>query len=108
MMLARNRLLRVGTYAVLLLWALFTLFPIFWTFVTSVKSPRAVNSPTPTFLPWVDFEPTLKTFLFLIVLLRAFYAFQSRSTFSIVTAPAPGAARDLLSFDASGAGISAS
>lgn len=39
-------------------WLLITLFPIYWIFVTSLKSPLAVNGG-PTYLPWVDFTPTL-------------------------------------------------
>ena len=41
-----------------LLWLLITIFPIWWIIVTSFKSPLAVNGG-PTYLPWVDFEPTL-------------------------------------------------
>lgn len=40
------------------LWLIFTLFPLYWIFVTSFKSPIAVTSG-PTYLPWIDFEPTL-------------------------------------------------
>ena len=41
-----------------LTWLLITIFPIYWIFVTSLKSPLAVNGG-PTYLPWVDFSPTL-------------------------------------------------
>jgi len=41
------------------LWLLFTLFPIYWTVVTSFKPPPAVFNG-PTYLPWVDFQPSLK------------------------------------------------
>jgi multiple sugar transport system permease protein len=60
--LARSRIFRVGTYAILLLWALFTFFPIYWTFITSVKSSAVVNRSGPTFLPWGDFDPSLQPF----------------------------------------------
>lgn len=39
-------------------WLLITVFPIWWIIVTSFKSPLAVNGG-PTYLPWVDFEPSL-------------------------------------------------
>lgn len=41
-----------------LIWLLITVFPIYWIFVTSLKSPLSVNGG-PTYLPWVDFTPTL-------------------------------------------------
>jgi multiple sugar transport system permease protein len=62
MSLAPSRASRVISYAVLIVFALFTLFPLYWTFVTSVKPQSAVNAPDPTFIPWVQFEPTLQPF----------------------------------------------
>ncbi len=56
-----GRPLRAGTYALLAVWALFTVFPIYWTVVTSFKSQRIYNQPTPRFLPFVDYEPTLQS-----------------------------------------------
>lgn len=46
---ARSRLGRVFLYLVLAVWAVFTLFPIYWTVITSFKSSRAVNGRVPTF-----------------------------------------------------------
>lgn len=40
-------------------WLLVTAFPIYWTIITAFKTPPAVNAG-PTFLPWVDFEPSLQ------------------------------------------------
>lgn len=57
-----GRATRVISYAILILWGLFTLFPIYWTFITSVKPQAAVTAPTPTFIPWVQFQPTLQPF----------------------------------------------
>jgi multiple sugar transport system permease protein len=62
MSLAPSRASRVISYVVLIVFALFTLFPIYWTFVTSVKPQSAVNAPDPTFIPWVQFQPTLQPF----------------------------------------------
>jgi multiple sugar transport system permease protein len=62
MALSPGRLARVISYAVLVAWALFTLFPLYWTIVTSIKPQAAVSAPTPTFIPWVQFTPTLQPF----------------------------------------------
>ena len=42
-----------------LLWLVFTLFPLYWVAITSFKPPIAVNGG-PTYLPFIDFQPTLK------------------------------------------------
>ena len=42
-------------------WLLFTLFPIYWLVVTTFKPPPAVFNG-PTYLPWIDFEPSLQAF----------------------------------------------
>jgi multiple sugar transport system permease protein len=60
--LSRGRLGRVATYAVLVVWSLIVAFPLYWTFITSVKSSAVVNQANPTFLPWVDFRPSLQPF----------------------------------------------
>ena len=62
MALGPSRLARAISYLVLILFTLFTLFPIYWTAITSVKPQSAVAAPTPTFIPWVQFQPTLQPF----------------------------------------------
>jgi multiple sugar transport system permease protein len=57
-----GRLTRVVSYAVLVMFAIFTLFPIYWMFITSVKPESAVGSPSPLFIPWVQYQPTLQPF----------------------------------------------
>jgi multiple sugar transport system permease protein len=57
-----GRTARIATYAVLLVWAAIVAFPIYWTVVTSVKSSEVVNQSSPTFVPWVDFRPSLQPF----------------------------------------------
>jgi multiple sugar transport system permease protein len=47
-----------AAFALCLFWFAVTLFPIWWIVVTSFKSPLAVNGG-PTYLPWIDFTPTL-------------------------------------------------
>lgn len=55
----RARGIRLGLiYAALSAWALFALFPLYWTVIASFKEPLAVSQGA-TFLPWVDFQPTL-------------------------------------------------
>ena len=41
-----------------LLWLAFTFFPLYWVAITSFKSPLGVVGG-PTFIPFVDFEPSL-------------------------------------------------
>jgi len=43
----------------LFFWAFLTLFPLYWVIVTAFKAPPAVNGG-PTYLPWIDFTPTLQ------------------------------------------------
>lgn len=40
-------------------WALITLFPLYWVAITAFKPPPAVNGG-PTYLPFLDFVPTLR------------------------------------------------
>jgi len=46
-------------FAACLVWFFLTLFPIYWVIVTAFKSPPGVVGG-PTYIPWVDFEPTLQ------------------------------------------------
>ncbi len=48
---------RLATYAVLLFWAAVCLFPIYWTFTTSLKDQAGVLQG-PTYVPFLDFEPS--------------------------------------------------
>jgi multiple sugar transport system permease protein len=59
MELLQSRALRVVFAFVLAIWTVFAIFPIYWTFITAFKSPKEVTGGKPTFIPWVDFEPTL-------------------------------------------------
>lgn len=52
---AKRVLGRVGIYALLLLWALICLFPIYWTATTSFK--MAPNVMKGDLIPWLDFQP---------------------------------------------------
>ena len=54
----KNSNQKILTQVLCIAWLIFTLFPLYWIFVTSFKSPIAVTGG-PTYLPWIDFEPTL-------------------------------------------------
>lgn len=45
-------------YTLLIAWAAFVLFPIYWVLITSFKDPISVNNG-PFYLPFVDFMPSL-------------------------------------------------
>ena len=49
---------KLGAFLVLLVWAVVVLFPIYWLFVTSFKTPYQVDKG-PFYIPFVDFQPTL-------------------------------------------------
>lgn len=53
-------------HTLLLSWALFVLFPIYWVVVTSFKLPEHVNAG-PVYLPFVDFQPSLHAWEALLV-----------------------------------------
>lgn len=49
---------KILKYSFIFLWSTFVLIPISWALVTSFKPPAAVNNGA-TFIPWVQFQPTL-------------------------------------------------
>jgi multiple sugar transport system permease protein len=57
------------SYAILLLWSVVVLFPLYWLAVTSLKLPIQVDSG-PFYLPFVDFQPTLDAWKYIFVDLR--------------------------------------
>lgn len=56
-----NKGLRRAGLTLAILWFLFCMFPLWWVLVTAFKPPLAV-SQGPTYLPFVDFTPTLQAF----------------------------------------------
>ena len=48
---------RAAIVAGVLAWAFFTMFPIYWTLITSFKGIKSIISG-PTYFPFVDFEPS--------------------------------------------------
>jgi multiple sugar transport system permease protein len=57
---------KLGAFVILLVWALVVLFPIYWLFVTSFKTPYEVDKG-PFYVPFVDFQPTLDAWRYILV-----------------------------------------
>jgi len=53
-------------YIVLLAWSFIVLFPVYWLAVTSFKTPVEVDKG-PFFIPFVDFQPTLDAWHYILV-----------------------------------------
>ncbi|MEM8849149.1 MAG: carbohydrate ABC transporter permease [Pseudomonadota bacterium] len=54
------------TYLLLLAWAAFVIFPIYWLVITSFKSISDVNAG-PVYLPFIDFQPSLHAWKDLLI-----------------------------------------
>ena len=68
---SRARLVRhTLTYLTFALWSFVIFFPLYWVAITAFKYPIAVNAKT-TYLPWIDFEPTLDAWRYLLVDIRS-------------------------------------
>ncbi len=59
----------IASYIVLVIWSLVVLFPLYWLFITSFKTPLTVNSG-PAYIPFVDFQPTLANWHYIFFDLR--------------------------------------
>ena len=57
---------KLGAFVALLAWAFVVLFPIYWLVVTSFKTPSAVDKG-PFYIPFVDFQPTLDAWRYILV-----------------------------------------
>lgn len=55
----KKRLATAITYAILILWTVIVLFPMFWIVTTSFKEKLDVFLG-PKYVPWLDFQPTTK------------------------------------------------
>ena len=56
---------KVAAFVVLLGWSFVVLFPIYWLFVTSFKTPYQVDKG-PFYVPFVDFQPTLDAWKYIL------------------------------------------
>src|SRR5687767_12613755 len=57
---------KLATYAVLFLWTLVVLVPLYWVLVTSFKLPTHVDNG-PVYLPFIDFSPSLHAWDFMLL-----------------------------------------
>lgn len=49
----------IYSYTVLIIWALIIVLPLYWVVLTSFKTGQALGNRA-TFIPWVDFQPSLQ------------------------------------------------
>jgi multiple sugar transport system permease protein len=57
---------KIGAFLLLVGWTIVVLFPIYWLFVTSFKTPYQVDKG-PFYIPFVDFTPTLDAWHYILV-----------------------------------------
>jgi multiple sugar transport system permease protein len=57
---------KVVAFVLLVAWTIVVLFPIYWLFVTSFKTPYQVDKG-PFYIPFVDFQPTLDAWHYILV-----------------------------------------
>lgn len=65
-MKASKRLTLLVSYTVLILWSLILLFPLYWVVITSLKN-QVDFSVSSTYIPFLDFKPTLHAWRYLFV-----------------------------------------
>ncbi|MGQ9910115.1 MAG: carbohydrate ABC transporter permease [Candidatus Flexifilum sp.] len=70
------------TYIVLGFWSIVVLFPLYWLFITSFKTPADVNNG-PFYLPFVDYQPVLDTWYDLLVTQQNFVVRPYLNTFIV-------------------------
>jgi multiple sugar transport system permease protein len=59
-------LAKIVSYVLLVVWTVVVLFPLYWLVVTSFKVPIQVDSG-PVYVPFVDFQPTLDNWHYILV-----------------------------------------
>ena len=57
---------KVGAYVLMIFWAFIVLFPLYWVAVTSLKLPVDVDRG-PFYFPFIDFQPTLNAWEYILV-----------------------------------------
>ena len=60
-MVQSRRIKAIASYTVLIIWTLIIGVPIYWLVITAFKDSQALFAKT-TYIPWVDFQPTLHAF----------------------------------------------
>ena len=66
-MTQERRLGRIVAYIILVTWTFVVGIPTYWLFITAFKRPEAINRGA-TYIPWVDFQPSLLAFYDVFVL----------------------------------------
>lgn len=59
---ATGRLGRIVVLVIIIVWTVISLFPLYFSVITSFKTAKDVYSPTPSLLPFVDFQPSLAAY----------------------------------------------
>jgi len=54
-----NPIIKLVIYLILIIWFLFTIFPIYWAVIMSFKNYATTYSPVPRFFPFFDFKPVV-------------------------------------------------
>ena len=62
---ATGALRGLAAYTILVAWAAVCLFPLYWVAITSIKTSEFEPDGS-TFLPWIDFTPTLESWRFIV------------------------------------------
>jgi multiple sugar transport system permease protein len=57
---------KIAIYLILILWFIFATFPIYWAVTMSFKDSPHVYGKRPTYMPFVDFKPTVKAWVHLV------------------------------------------
>jgi len=63
---AEQKIVRVLSYTVLVIWSIILFFPMYWVFITSFKHPVDMSVKA-TYLPFIDFQPGLHAWRYLFV-----------------------------------------
>src|SRR5438045_4928016 len=58
--------IRLLCYAILAVWLLIVIFPVWWVIITAFQTPIAVRSYA-TYIPWVDFQPVLDNWRYILI-----------------------------------------
>ncbi|MEX1020286.1 MAG: carbohydrate ABC transporter permease [Litorilinea sp.] len=63
---SQRRLTLFVSYAILIIWSLILFFPIYWVVITSFKNQVDISTRA-TYLPFIDFQPSLHAWRYLLV-----------------------------------------
>lgn len=65
-MQAQKRLGQSVSYTILILWSLILFLPMYWVVITSFKNAKDMAAGA-TYFPWIDFQPSLHAWRYLLV-----------------------------------------